>query len=45
MPEVVGIFETKVRTEREAVALKYDIARMELRIAALMGSLVNGEQI
>jgi adhesin transport system outer membrane protein len=45
VPEVVGIFETKVRTEREAVALKYDIARMELRIAALMGSLVNGEQI
>lgn len=45
VPEVVGIFETKVRTEREAVALKYDISRMELRIAALMGSLVNGEQI
>ncbi|UWQ98404.1 TolC family protein [Rhodobacteraceae bacterium S2214] len=45
VPEVVGIFETKVRTEREAVALKYDIARTELEIAALMGSLVNGEQI
>lgn len=45
VPEVVSIFETKVRTEREAVALKYDVARMELRIAALMGSLVNGEQI
>jgi adhesin transport system outer membrane protein len=45
VPEVVGIFQTKVSTEREAVALKYDIARIELKIAALMGSLVNGEQI
>jgi adhesin transport system outer membrane protein len=45
VPEVVSIFETKVRTEREAVALTYDIARMELRIAEIMGSLVNGEQI
>ena len=45
VPEVVSIFETKVRTEREAVALKYDVARMELRMAAIMGSLVNGEQI
>jgi adhesin transport system outer membrane protein len=45
VPEVVSIFETKVRTEREAVALKYEVARVELRIAALMGSLVNGEQI
>lgn len=45
VPDVVGIFETKVQTEREAVALRYDIARMELRIAALMGALVNGEQI
>jgi len=45
VPEVVSIFETKVRTERDATALKYDVARMELRIAAMMGSLVNGEQI
>ena len=45
VPDVVGIFETKVRTEREAVALRYAVARMELRIAALMGALVNGEQI
>ena len=45
VPDVVGVFETKVRTEREAVALRYEIARMELRIAARMGALVNGEQI
>ena len=45
VPEVVGIFETKVRTARTATAMKYDVARMELRIAAMMGSLVNGEQI
>ncbi|MBB5722213.1 adhesin transport system outer membrane protein [Loktanella ponticola] len=43
--EVVSILETKVSTEREAVALKYEVARTELKIAALMGSLVNGEQI
>jgi adhesin transport system outer membrane protein len=45
VPEVVGIFETKVRTEREAVSLRYEIARVKLRIAAQMGTLVNGEQI
>lgn len=45
VPDVVGIFETKVRTAREASALQYDVARMELRIAALMGALVNGEKI
>ena len=45
VPDVVGIFETKVRTERAAVSLKYEIARVSLRIAALKGTLVNGEQI
>ena len=45
VPDVVGIFETKVRTEREAVSLKYEIARVMLKIAALKGTLVNGEQI
>lgn len=45
VPDVVGIFETKVRTERAAVSLKYEIARVTLRIAALKGTLVNGEQI
>ncbi len=45
VPDVVGIFETKVRAEREAVGLKYEIARVQLKIAALSGTLVNGEQI
>lgn len=45
VPDVVGIFETKVRTERAAVGLKYEIARVVLKIAALNGTLVNGEQI
>ncbi len=45
VPDVVGIFETKVRTEREAVGLKYEVARVMLKIAALNGTLVNGEQI
>lgn len=45
VPAVVGIFETKVRTEREAVSLKFEIARVHLKIAALKGALVNGEQI
>lgn len=45
VPEVVGIFETKVRTEREAASLRFEVARMQLRRAAIMGTLVNGEQI
>ncbi len=45
VPDVVGIFETKVRTEREAVSLKFEVARVQLKIAALKGALVNGEQI
>lgn len=45
VPEVIGIFETKVRAEREAAALKYDVARVELEIASIKGTLVNGDQI
>lgn len=45
VPEVVGVFETKIRTEREAVVIQYDIARIELKIAAIMGALVDGERI
>ena len=45
VPDVVGIFETKVRAECEAVGIKYEIARVMLKIAALNGTLVNGEQI
>lgn len=45
VPDVVGVFETKVRTEREAVSLKYDIAKLRLRIAAVHGALVDGGRI
>lgn len=45
VPEAVGIFETKVRTERAAAGLRFDVARVELKIAALKGVLVNGDQI
>ena len=43
--EVVSIFETKVRTEREAAALVFDVARVELEIAGLKGVLVDGDAI
>ena len=45
VPEVISIFETKVRTEREAVALKFDVARVALEIASVKGTLVSGDQI
>ncbi len=45
VPETVGVFETKIRAERAASDLRYSIARLELRIAAMMGSLVEGERI
>ncbi len=45
VPDVVGVFETKIRTEREAVSLRYDIAKIRLRIAALHGALVDGGAI
>lgn len=43
--DVVGVFETKVRAERAAVDLRHDILRIEARIAARMGTLVDGERI
>lgn len=45
VPEVVGVFETRIRAEREAVTVRYDVARIELRIAALLGVLVQGDRI
>jgi len=45
VPEVVGLFETRVRTAREAAALPYDAAKIALKIAALRGVLVDGDQI
>ncbi len=45
VPEVISIFETKVRTERDAVALGFDMTRVALEIASIKGTLVNGDQI
>lgn len=45
VPEVVGVFRTKLDAEREAVALTYELARQELRLARLYGTLVDGEDI
>ena len=43
--EVVGVFETKVRAERAAVEMRYDIAMVEARIAARLGTLIDGEEM
>lgn len=45
VPEVVGVFRTKLDAEREAVALRYDLARQELLLAQIYGTLVDGEDI
>ncbi len=45
VPEVVGVFRTKLDAEREAVALRYDLARQELKLAQIYGTLVDGEDI
>ena len=43
--DVVGVFETKIMAERAAVEMRYDIARVQLRIAARLGLLVDGERM
>jgi len=45
VPEVVGVFRTKLNAERDAVDLRYDLARTELRLALIYGTLVDGEDI
>ena len=45
VPEVVGVFRTKLDAEREAVALTYDLARQELKLARIYGTLVDGDDI
>jgi len=42
VPETVGVFETRLRAERAAVDVAYEIAVVELRIAARLGTLVDG---
>lgn len=44
VPDVIGVFETRLRTERAAVGLRYDIMVVQLRIAALKGALVEGRK-
>ena len=43
--DVVGVFESAVRLRREAAALPFEVARVELKIAALKGVLVDGDRI
>ena len=43
--DVVGVFESAVRLRREAAALPFEVARVELKIAALKGVLVDGDKI
>ena len=45
VPETVGVFETKIRAERAASDLRFDIALTQLRIAARLGALVDGDRI
>ena len=45
VPDVVGVFATKLNAEREAVGLRYDLARAELQMALIYGTLVDGEDI
>lgn len=45
VPETTGVLETMIRAERAAVDLRYDIARMQVRIAARLGQLVDGERM
>ena len=43
--DVVGVFRTKLNAERDAVGIRYDLARQELRLAQIYGTLVDGEDI
>lgn len=45
VPEVVGLFETKLQTARTAAALPFAIARVQAEQAALHGVLVDGGKI
>ncbi|MGR3435677.1 MAG: TolC family protein [Shimia sp.] len=43
--DVIGVYETAQRLEREFVQVKYDRARVQIEIAALYGALVDGAAI
>jgi len=43
--DVIGVYETKIRAERDYAGIAYDISLAELEIANHLGLLVNGEDI
>ncbi|WP_420861811.1 TolC family protein [Algirhabdus cladophorae] len=43
--DVIGVYETKIRAERDYAAIAYDISLAELEIANHLGLLVNGADI
>lgn len=45
VPEVVGVFQTRINAERDLVGMRFDIARIDLKLAAIHGTLVDGEEI
>lgn len=45
VPDVIGVFNTKISTERTAVDLDYEVARLKVQIAALKGVLVAGGKV
>lgn len=45
VPEVVSVFRTALEAERDAVNVRYELARQELKLARIYGLLVNGEDI
>lgn len=45
VPDVIGVFETKLRTARAAVDMEYELARLRVKLAALQGVLVQGDKV
>lgn len=45
VPDVIGVYETRLRTAREAASARYDVVIAQLRIAALKGALVEGQKV
>lgn len=43
--DLIGVYETKISTEREHIGHAYDIARTRLKIAKELGLLADGEEI
>jgi adhesin transport system outer membrane protein len=45
VPETVRVLETLVRADRAAAEMPFEIARIEVRIGARLGALVDGERM